>query len=365
VHTVHLMRFRLIAACSFALLIPMIASAHVVAYGTVSTELDVQGREIHLQTETSQNINVYGYPPEEQRDLYQKYFSKYLILKEGSTTCPFSLTYYDPSFDTPHGIFRGTFTCPSAITKPGDISIHSEIFFDQFQKFDHYMTLTIGSDRYSLPFSATKKDFPGDVPLQQLGNVFDYFLVVAVKFLWMGMLHIWTGYDHILFLISVVLLARSIKKILFLVTSFTVAHSVTLLLAGFHILTLSSRIVEPAIAATILYMAVRNIQALRRGEEIPHEHRVPLTFAFGLIHGLGFAGALADTTIPQIFFVPALLTFNVGIEIGQLAILAAALPILWYIDSTPWKTRILKVFSYAVCVLAAFWVVERIFLGSL
>jgi hydrogenase/urease accessory protein HupE len=355
------MRYWPLAVCTLALLFPTITSAHVVAYGTVSTELDVSGTQINLQTETSQNINVYGYPPDEQRDLYQKYFSDYLIIKQGSTTCPFTLTYYDPSYDTPHGIFRGNFTCPSAITRPDDISIHSEIFFDQFQNFDHFMTLTIGAERYSLPFSATKKDFPGDVAAKALGNVLDYFVVAAAQFLWMGMMHIFTGYDHILFLISVVLLARSLKKIFFLVTSFTAAHSITFLLASFHVVTLSSGIVEPSIAATILFMAVRNVLALKKGTESEHDHRVPLTFAFGLIHGLGFASALADTTIPSIFFVPALLTFNVGIELGQLTILAVVLPLLWYIDSTRLRTRILTVFSYTVCVLATFWIVVRIF----
>jgi len=353
---------RLLAVYAVALLfLPSIVSAHVVPFGTVSTELDAVGSQINLQTEVSQNINVYGYPPDEQRALYQQYFSDYLVIKEGTTTCPFTLSWYDPSFDTSRSIFQGAFQCPQPITKPGDISIHSEVFFDQFQNFDHFVTLTVSGTRYSLPFSASKKDFPGTVSAQPLGGIFDYFVAVAAKFLWMGMLHIWSGYDHILFLISVVLLARSLKKIFFLVTSFTVAHSITLLLAGFHIITLGSRIVEPAIALTILYMALRNLQALRSGTENAPDHRVPLTFAFGLIHGLGFASALAQTSIPQIFFVPALLTFNVGIEIGQLGILAVALPLLWYVDKTPYRIRILKIFSYCVCALAIFWILARIF----
>jgi len=354
------MKYRLLAALAAVIFLPAIASAHVVPYGTVSTELDVAGSQINLQTEVSQNINVYGYPPQQQRDLYQKYFSQYLVIKESSTTCPFTLTYYNPEFDTPKSIFRGTFVCPMPITKPSDLSIHSDVFFDQFENFDHFMTLTIGNGRYSLPFSAKNQDFPGDVAAKPLGNIFDYFLAVAAQFLWMGMLHIWTGYDHILFLASVVLLARSVRKILFLVTSFTVAHSITLILAGFHIIALSASIVEPAIAATILFMSVRNLQALRKGGDLPHEHRVPITFAFGLIHGLGFASALSETTIPQIFFVPALLTFNVGIEFGQLAVLAIVLPLLWFIDTTKYRTRILKIFSYIVCVIAAFWIIVRI-----
>lgn len=355
------MKRLLLVSSLIAIALPSLASAHVVPYGTVSSELDVSGNRITLQSDVSQNINVYGYPKDEQQALYQRYFSKYLIIKEGSTTCPFTLGWYDPSYDAARSTFRGTFTCPSAIEKLSDISIHSEVFFDQFQNLDHFVTLTINGERYSLPFSAQKKDFPGDVPLQPLGNVFDYFLVVTIKFIWMGMLHIWTGYDHVLFLVSIVLLARSLKKILLLVTSFTLAHSITLLLAGFHILTLSSRIVEPAIAATILFMAMRNIQALRSGADAHPGERLPLTFAFGLIHGLGFAGALAETAIPQIFFVPALLTFNVGIEIGQLAILAIVLPLLFYIDKVAYRSNILKVFSYLVAAVAAFWILERLF----
>src|SRR5262249_33999736 len=154
---------------------------------------------------------------------------------------PFTLTQYDPSFDSPHSVFRGTFQCPVAITKLDDLSIHSQVFFDQFLNFDHFMTLTIGKDRYSLPFSADRHDFPGNVAAKSLGSVWDYFLAVAAQFLVMGMFHIWTGYDHILFLLSVILLARNIKQIIFLVTSFTLAHSITLILAAFHFVSLSSR----------------------------------------------------------------------------------------------------------------------------
>ncbi len=344
------------------LLLPSWASAHVLAYGTVSTELNVDGRLIHLQSEVSQNINIYGISEDEARARYQKYFDEQIQIHEKGAPCPFSFETFDPSFDSPHSTFTGTFRCPTEVTSLERLTIHSKLFYDAFEKFEHFLTVTIGSDRYALPFSTERNDFPETVTAQKIGSTLDYFIAVAVRFIWMGMGHIFTGYDHILFLLSVILLARNFKQIVILVTSFTLAHSFTLILAGFHIVSLSAHIVEPAIAATILYMAWRNIRSLKDTAEIPHEHRVPLTFAFGLVHGLGFASALAETTIPQIFFVPALITFNVGIELGQLSILALVLPILWYIDSTAYRIQILKYFSYCVCFVAAIWILTRIFL---
>jgi hydrogenase/urease accessory protein HupE len=363
VHTAAPMKIRAMAACALALcLFPALASAHVLEYGTVSTEFNIHGRQIAFKTEASQNINVYGISPEEAKARYEKYFSERIQVKKSGVLCPFTLTSYDPSMESPHSTFSGAFDCPTDIRALNDLSIHSSLFTDAFVNFDHFLIATVGNDRFEISFTATKQNFPAEITAQKLSNTFDYFLTVSADFLSMGMHHIWTGYDHVLFLLSIILLARSTKRILLLVTAFTLAHSITLILAGFDIIVLSSRIVEPAIAGTILYITIRNLQALRSGTDTHVGERIPLTFAFGLIHGLGFAGVLAETSIPQIFFVPALLTFNVGIELGQIAILAVALPVLWYIDTTRYRSPILKMFSYCVGAMALFWIVVRIFL---
>lgn len=344
--------------------IPASVSAHAFTYGTVSTQLDISRNTIQLQTEISRNIFVYGRPVEEEKMFFQNYFNENLHVSAQGSPCSFILSTWKQEPDQAHSFFEGTFTCPRTIDSIQDLEIHSDLCANIFQNFDHYMTLALSGEQYEIDFSAHAKDYPGTASARSLGSIIDYFIIVALKFVWMGIEHIWGGYDHILFLLSVVLLARSLKKILLLVTAFTLAHSITLILAGFHVFVLSSRIVEPAIAVTILYMAYRNLRLLQKPSPSEHElsERVPLTFAFGLIHGLGFAGALADTTIPQAFFVPALLFFNAGIELGQFAILTVALPILWSIDTTSYRRRILSVFSYTVAVVAFLWILQRIFL---
>lgn len=353
-------RFILLTIC---LVLPATARAHPIPYGTAATELSADGTVIHLTTDISRNIFVYGQPDSENKLFFQNYFQRNFIVSYRGAPCSFKVETWKLARDMSHTSVAGTFTCNHAVTTVQDLKIHSELCVDIFQNFDHYITLSFPSGHYEINLNASAKDFPG-VPMRSLGGIVDYFLIVAFRFIWMGILHIWGGYDHVLFLLSVVLLARSIKQILLLVTSFTLAHSITLILAGLNILTLSPKIVEPTIAVTIVFMALRNLYSLRNSHEArpASNERVALTFGFGLIHGLGFASALANTTIPQKFFVPALLSFNIGIEMGQLAILAVALPALWYIDQTSYRLRILTYFSYSVCAMACFWILVRVFL---
>jgi hypothetical protein len=169
-----------------------------------------------------------------------------------------------------------------------------------------------------------------------------------------------------LFLLMVVLLVRRVKKILLLVSAFTVAHSVTLVLAALQILTLSPRVVEPLIALSIAYMAARNVMSLwkraygqtdARGAE-----RLGVTAGFGLVHGLGFAGALAEVQIPQNFFVPAILWFNLGVEVGQLGILLVLVPLLWWIDRLKHRRGILLGISGVTMLVGVALAIIRVWL---
>jgi hypothetical protein len=136
----------------------------------------------------------------------------------------------------------------------------------------------------------------------------------------LGVEHILTGWDHLLFLFALLLGTRGIRHVAIAVSAFTVAHSITLALAVFDVVALSPRIVEPAIAASIAYVAFEN--ALR--PDAPHRWRS--TFAFGLVHGLGFAGALRGLALARERLLPTLLGFNVGVELGQLLVVAAVVP---------------------------------------
>jgi hydrogenase/urease accessory protein HupE len=139
----------------------------------------------------------------------------------------------------------------------------------------------------------------------------------------LGIEHILTGYDHIAFLVALVVGSRRLRSILAVVTAFTLAHSITLALASFGYVRLSPSIVEPAIAASIAFVAVRNLLVAGARPLWPE------AFAFGLIHGLGFAGSIADTLASEAQKVVALLGFNAGVEIGQMTLVAGFVALLW------------------------------------
>ena len=141
-------------------------------------------------------------------------------------------------------------------------------------------------------------------------------------YLSIGVKHLLLGYDHILFLLMLLYLVRSPSAILKVVTSFTVAHSFTLALSAFDILRLSQTPVEAIISSSIVLLAYEN---LRKKPSVSHSYPVFIAFSFGLLHGLGFAGALAEIGLPEGNRLAALLFFNLGIEIGQLLIVAVVL----------------------------------------
>ena len=147
------------------------------------------------------------------------------------------------------------------------------------------------------------------------------------SFLQLGIEHIWTGYDHLLFLFALLVVCRSFKSIVAIISCFTLAHSITLALATLNLVSLPSRITEPAIAASIVYVGVENL--LRRGAE--PKGRWILTFVFGLIHGFGFASVLRQLGVGEngTSIVMPLFTFNAGVEVGQITIAAIVLPIVW------------------------------------
>ena len=172
------------------------------------------------------------------------------------------------------------------------------------------------------------------------------------QFLRLGIAHIFFGYDHICFLLALLLVSR-FGELVKIVTAFTVAHSLTLILAALEIVHLPTRLVESGIAATIVYVAVENIRGA------PTKHRWLLTFCFGLIHGFGFANVLAEMRLPTTGLVRCLLSFNLGVEIGQLAIIAACLPFVALLRKSAHERRIVLGFSALLALFGAAWFADR------
>jgi hydrogenase/urease accessory protein HupE len=192
---------------------------------------------------------------------------------------------------------------------------------------------------------------------------------IVLRYIEAGIGHIFLGYDHIAFLISVVLWARRLLPVIKIVTAFTLAHSITLSLAALDLVRIPSTIVEPAIAASIVYVAVENFIS----RDIDKRWRI--TFCFGLIHGFGFAGALQEFGLPRGALVPALASFNIGVEIGQIAIVSIVIPLLLLGDrlaamrrrsiAPPYRpaTVVYAISAVIVC-LGAWWFLDRTVLSA-
>ena len=183
---------------------------------------------------------------------------------------------------------------------------------------------------------------------------------IAQQYLSLGYTHILPkGLDHILFVLGIFLLSPRIKTMLLQVTAFTVAHSITLGLSMYGIVSLPPRIVEPLIALSIAYVAIENI--LTR-ELKPW--RLALVFMFGLLHGLGFAGVLRDLGLPRDEFLTALLTFNLGVEGGQLTVIAAAMIVTEPLMKKGWyRQRVVIPASVLIATVGLYWTVARLIVG--
>ena len=179
-------------------------------------------------------------------------------------------------------------------------------------------------------------------------------------FIYLGITHILSGLDHVLFLFSLILVYVSLRHTIKLVSAFTVAHTITFIIAGTHLFTLSPRIVEPLIALSISVMAFMTVFMRKHNLFSGSRSKIFIVFAFGLFHGLGFAGLLDEFTIPAGRFLESLLFFNLGIEIGQLLILACILPLILILRGTRWYPLFQKTTAALLIVIGLFWFVERI-----
>jgi hypothetical protein len=176
----------------------------------------------------------------------------------------------------------------------------------------------------------------------------------SASFVLLGVEHILTGYDHLLFLAALVLAGGGLVALLKVVTAFTVAHSVTLALGVLGLVRVPDRLVEAVIALSIAWVAIENLAGWARSR------RWLVSFAFGLVHGLGFAGALQDLALPPGSLAWALLGFNLGVEAGQAVALAVLLPLLAWTRRLGWERRVVRLSSMALTAVGLVWFMARV-----
>jgi hydrogenase/urease accessory protein HupE len=170
----------------------------------------------------------------------------------------------------------------------------------------------------------------------------------------LGVKHIFLGYDHIAFLLALLFVKRFVD-LLKIITAFTVAHTLTLALAVLQIVKLPPQLVEVGISITIMYVAAENLWTRNTG------HRWMLTFGFGLVHGFGFANVLRELGLPSSGLARSLVSFNLGVEAGQIVIVSALWPVLWWINRQKWAAQFRIGTSIVIFLLGAGWFMQRTF----
>ena len=181
--------------------------------------------------------------------------------------------------------------------------------------------------------------------------------VTVWEFALLGIKHIVTGYDHLAFLVGLLLVTTTMRSLLKIVTAFTLGHSVTLALATLGVVAIPSRLIESLIALSIAYVAVENFLGRRLA------HRWVITFLFGLVHGFGFSNVLQDLGLSSGRLAVSLFSFNAGVEIGQLIFVTVVFPGLYYLARSRWKEQVMSSASVIIMCMGFYWFIQRAIFG--
>jgi hydrogenase/urease accessory protein HupE len=249
-------------------------------------------------------------------------------------------------------IYRNAFSCRNV---RGDIVYRSTVLTAIDPSARQIVLIGEGANVPQALLDASNTTVTLSAPAPLLLSTMQRYLITGIE-------HIFLGYDHIAFLIGVVLWARRLVPVIKIVTAFTIAHSITLSLAALNIIVLPGVVVEPAIAASIVFVAMENFFSC----DIDSRWRV--TFAFGLIHGFGFASALREFGLPANAVVPALAAFNIGVEVGQVAIVSIVVPALIVLDRLMAADRakpvraasLVYALSLLISLLGSYWFLTRL-----
>jgi hydrogenase/urease accessory protein HupE len=244
--------------------------------------------------------------------------------------------------------FEAEYTCAAP---PRRVELRVPLLDDVWPHHSHVASIAAGDASASEPLNDPKKTLALEIGAPPAPPAAPSFLAMLA----MGIEHIVFGYDHLVFLVGLVLVGGRFRDLLWVVTAFTLAHSVTLALAALGVWAPSGRFVEPAIALSIAYVGVENFFVTDAAK------RWRITLPFGLIHGFGFAGALAEVELPRADVPVALVAFNLGVELGQLAVMAAVVPVVMLLHERPFfREKGVKALNCAIVLAGLVWFVLRV-----
>lgn len=332
----------------------------------VTLQWDIALRDLDMAIGLDDNGNgelTWGEVKAKHQDIASYALSRLTLASEGAN-CPLKVTKHalDDHTDGAYAVLYLSATCPHAVTT---LDMKYALLFDIDPQHKGLLRLThdgATSTAIFTPESMQQKlAVAGRSAWTQFGDYVRH-----------GVWHIWIGYDHILFLLALLLpsvmvyrdgrwqgrerLRAAAIEVLKVVTAFTLAHSITLTLATLGVVALPSRWVESAIAASVVLAALNNLWPVLQ------KRLAWMAFAFGLIHGFGFASVLLDLGLPQDALRLSLVGFNVGVEIGQLTLVAIFLPIAFLARHRPaYRTIVLRGGSVLIALAGAIWLAERVF----
>ncbi len=289
---------------------------------------------------------------EEREAALAKYMARRLRIWSGDLPCrpaPLAIDYAPLPDEL---VLRLSFACRAAVEW---LVVSYRLFFDLDSQHRSIGVVHAGAGAqeflFDRSFTTLEVEVGHPAPPVPFAQRFSRMLLLGVE-------HIASGFDHVLFVIALMLVIVRFWRLVTVVTAFTIAHSVTLTLAWFEVIDLSSRLVESLIALSIVYVAVENLFARGFG------HRWAVAFGFGLVHGVGFYSVLNDIELARGDMVTTLFAFNLGVELGQLVIVALFYGALVWAARRDWYRRAMRGGSAAIAVVAAFWFVERTFLAG-
>ena len=333
----------------------------------VSVQWDIALRDIQFAIGLDANGDdqiTWGELQQKERELQAWASSRLSLQRGGACTFKPQALQVGEHTDGGYAVLAWSGRCPQ---QHGPLSIQYSLLFDLDTQHRGLLKL----DLDGVTHSAVLGPQSGVMQFAEATTAGAQF----VQYLWQGVWHIWIGFDHILFLLALLLPAVLLRRrwgrgsgvhgvsrfkdaslsVLAVVTAFTLAHSITLSLAALQIISLPSRLVESAIAASVVFAAANNLVPMVQGRWL-------MAFFFGLIHGFGFASVLTELGLPTGALAVSLVGFNLGVELGQLAIVAVFLPLAFVLRHTPFYQRgVLVGGSWAALLVALAWFVERAF----
>jgi len=352
---------RLLLGAFLAMIIPDHGLAHKTSLTTA--EVSVSGKEVTFRLKVSAHdlavalgietdlvtpVSMAAF--EARKKVLFRYIQDRLAIHAQNAPCSSQPPVVDYSQLPDDLLLVVDFNCSEPVEQ---LTVNYRLFFDIDSSHRSLGRLILpgSEEQFLFDRSFTRLELEIAKPLaQSLASRFGRIFLLGVE-------HILIGYDHILFLLALLIVSAHFWQMVKVATAFTVAHSITLALAWYGIVDFPGRIVEIAIAISIAYVAIENIVSQRFG------HRWLLAGGFGLVHGLGFYSALRDMGLGQADMATTLLAFNLGVETGQIAVIALVYtPLAWW-KNQQWYRSSTRACSMLILLVASWWVIERIFRG--